>query len=123
LQCFAKNVSTPKGLKVNVEEFGLDQKLENSLEITIFRVIQELVTNIIKHAQATEATIALTSHNSSINIIVEDNGKGFSFKKTNKNKIGIGLETIEKRIEHLGGTFEVDSHPNRGTSIILNLPT
>ncbi|WP_121666378.1 tetratricopeptide repeat-containing sensor histidine kinase [Mesonia aquimarina] len=119
---FAKNVSTPNGLKVHVEEFGLDQKLENSLEITIFRIIQELVTNIIKHAEATEANISFTNHNSTLNIIIEDNGKGFDPKTASKNKTGIGLETIEKRIEHLGGNFDIDTHPNRGTSIIINLP-
>ncbi|MDR6300580.1 tetratricopeptide repeat-containing sensor histidine kinase [Mesonia maritima] len=119
---FAKNISNVDGLQVEVEEFGLDQKLENSLEITIFRIIQELVTNIIKHANATEATISLTSHNSSLNIIVEDNGKGFNKSKLHGKKDGIGLSTIEKRIEHLGGTLEIDSHQNRGTSIIINLP-
>lgn len=119
---FARNISNVDGLQVEVEEFGLDQKLENSLEITIFRIIQELVTNIIKHANATEATISLTSHNSSLNIIVEDNGKGFNKSQLNEKKDGIGLSTIEKRIEHLGGTLEIDSHQHRGTSIIINLP-
>jgi len=104
-------------LSLKVEHFGLENRLENSLEIRIFRIIQELVTNIIKHAKATEATISLTNHNSTLNIIVEDNGKGF---KTNKN--GMGLATIEKRIENLGGTLEIDSYPNKGSSIIINLP-
>ncbi|HIB38605.1 sensor histidine kinase [Mesonia sp.] len=115
---FTQNISNEK-LKIEIEHFGLKNRLDNSLEIRIFRIIQELVTNIIKHAEASEASISLTNHNSTLNIIVEDNGKGFT---NNSKKRGVGIATIEKRIENLGGTLEIDSNPNRGSSIIINLP-
>jgi len=108
-------------LVLKVEHFGLENRLENSLEIRIFKIIQELVTNIIKHAKATEASISLTNHNETLNIIVEDNGKGFTTNKISKTE-GMGLETIEKRIENLRGTLEIDSYPYKGSSIIINLP-
>jgi signal transduction histidine kinase len=120
LKKLINNISSEK-LMIEIKHFGLENRLENSLEIRIFRIIQELITNIIKHAQASKASIALTNHNTTLNIIVEDNGKGFSVNKTAKVR-GMGLSTVEKRIENLGGTLEIDSYPNKGTSIIINLP-
>ena len=116
----AKKVSNGN-LLVEVQDYGLEQRLDNALEITIFRMIQELVTNAIKHAKATEIHISLTNHNSLLNIIVEDNGIGFDTKVLPK-KEGMGLATIEKRVEHLEGTFEMDSTIGKGTNIIINIP-
>ena len=85
-------------------------------------MIQELCTNIIKHSKAHEVNIYLTQHkNSEINIIVEDNGIGFDFKNIELYK-GIGLKNIEKKVEQMGGTFSIDSHPGKGTTIIIDAP-
>lgn len=117
----AKKVSNGKHLQIEVQDHGLEERLDNALEITIFRIIQELITNTIKHADASEIHISLTNHDSLLNIIVEDNGKGFDAKVLPK-KDGMGLATIEKRIEHLEGTFEIDSTINKGTNILINIP-
>ncbi|MBX2828392.1 MAG: sensor histidine kinase, partial [Flavobacteriaceae bacterium] len=117
----AKNASISDGLTIEVEDFGLNEKLEGSLEISIFRIIQELVTNIIKHAQASEAQISITQHEDVLNIIVEDNGKGFNPRKKIKED-GMGLHSIEKRVEHLEGSLEVDAAPGRGTNILIDIP-
>ena len=117
----AKKVSNSNKIQVEVKDFGLEERLDNSLEISIFRMIQELITNCIKHAGANEIHISLTNHDSLLNIIIEDNGKGFD-PKTIVDKDGMGLKTIEKRVEHLEGTFEIDSTPNQGTNIIINIP-
>jgi hypothetical protein len=106
---------------VQVIPFGLNERLENSLELAIFRMIQELLTNAVKHAQATEITISLTQHENNLNIIIEDNGKGFNPKNRNKNE-GMGLTHIEKKTEQLGGNFSIDSTEGRGTSILIDLP-
>lgn len=120
VQRLARNVSSPN-LTVEVQDFGLEKRLNPDLEITIFRIVQELVTNIIKHAQATETTISLTQHKNELNIMVEDNGIGF---KTGKlpEKEGMGLGSIERRVEHLEGTMEVDSTIGKGTNIIIDIP-
>ena len=117
----AKNASGTNKLKVEVQDFGLEDRLENSLEITIFRIIQELMSNVIKHADASEATISITQHKDSLNIIVEDNGRGFDAQKF-QQKEGMGLSGIERRIEHLEGTLEVDSTPGNGTSVLIDIP-
>ena len=121
VQQLARNASGTSKLNIEVEDFGLDERIENSLEISIFRMIQEIVTNIVKHAEASSAGISITQHEESLNIIIEDNGKGFDPKKV-VTKDGMGLSSIERRIEHLEGSFEVDSTIGKGTTIIIDIP-
>ncbi len=121
IEKLAKNASISNKLTIEVQDFGLDERLENSLEISIFRIIQELVTNIIKHSNASEASISITNLDTSLSIIVEDNGKGFN-PKTIHGRDGMGLSSIEKRIEHLEGTMEVDSTIGIRTSILIDIP-
>lgn len=118
----AEKMSVLEKMTINVIPFGLSERLENPKEITLFRMIQELCTNIIKHSQATEINIYLTQHNhTDINIIIEDNGIGFNPKKV-VSKDGIGLKSIEKKVEQMEGTFTIDSVINKGTTIIIDLP-
>ncbi len=118
----AEKMSIINKLVFNVIPFGLTQRLTNSAEILLFRIIQELCTNIIKHAEANEVNIYLTQHNNDlINVIIEDNGKGFDYKKL-INTDGIGLKNIEKKVEQMNGTFTVDSVLQKGTTIIIDLP-
>lgn len=118
---FAAKVSTANRLAIQVEEHGMDSRLENSLEIAIFRVIQELITNVIKHSQATEAFIHLTQHEQSINVMVEDNGIGFDRTKIKPGNT-MGLYSIQKRIENLGGSVTIEPIPEKGTSVIIDIP-
>ena len=118
----AEKMSILERLKINVIPFGLTERLDNQTEVSLFRMIQELCTNIIKHSLATEVNIYLTQHNpNEINIIIEDNGTGFNPKKTTQNT-GIGLKSIEKKVEQMGGTFTIDSILTKGTTIIIDLP-
>lgn len=121
VQKLARTVSNANSLTIDVQDFGLENRIANELEITIFRIIQELVTNIVKHAHATEANISLTQHDNELNIMVEDNGKGFIAEKF-QDKDGMGLGSIERRIEHLDGAMEVDSTIGRGTSVSIDIP-
>ncbi|MDI9258310.1 sensor histidine kinase [Flavobacterium sedimenticola] len=121
VQNIAKKVAIPNKLKVEVIPFGMENRLENKLEVTLFRMIQEILTNAIKHAQASQITISLTQDSDSINIIIEDNGKGFNVKALNKNE-GMGLHNIEKKVEQLNGTFNIDSFEGKGTTIIIDIP-
>ncbi|WP_052823430.1 tetratricopeptide repeat-containing sensor histidine kinase [Neotamlana sedimentorum] len=122
VQNMASTVSVSNKITIDVVDHGLENRLENSLELTIFRIIQELVTNIIKHAQATEATIHLTNHDDMLNIMVEDNGKGFNPKQITKTNSGMGISSIDKRIEHLNGKMTIESDRNQGTTIIIDIP-
>ncbi len=118
----AEKVSSANRISITVKDFGLDNRLENSLELTLFRIIQELITNIIKHANATTANIHLTNHGDTLNILVEDNGVGFNSKRTAWSEKGMGLKSIDKRIAHLDGTFHVESEPGKGATVIIDIP-
>ncbi|MUP44919.1 sensor histidine kinase [Gramella sp. BOM4] len=118
---FASKVSASNKLIIEVEDNGMDERLENSLEILIFRIIQELITNVIKHSGASEASIYLTHHGDEISIMVEDNGKGFDPGML-RPKEGMGIYSIQKRVEHRGGSVDVESIPEKGTSVIINMP-
>ena len=121
LKKLAAKIATPGKLEIEVLAFGFNERLENTREITLFRMVQELVTNIIKHAKATEASIQLTLHDDIVNIIIEDNGKGFN-TDTIDDADGMGIISIKKKTTQLGGTFTIDSTPGRGTTIVIDLP-
>lgn len=116
----ASKIGSANKIDIEVIAHGLENRLENSLELSLFRTIQELITNSIKHAEATKATIQLTQFENSLNIIVEDDGKGFNVDELTQK--GIGLNNIKKRIEHLEGTLTIDSTIGRGTTIVVDVP-
>ena len=121
IQMMAEKISSADKIKIDVIDFGLDKRLENNIELTVFRIIQELITNIIKHANAKNATINISLYDQNLNIIIEDDGIGFEIKKVNL-KDGMGISSIKTRVEHLKGTFEVDSSLGNGSSIIIDIP-
>ncbi|MEW7277877.1 sensor histidine kinase [Aquimarina sp. 2201CG1-2-11] len=121
IQNYAIKISASNSLIVEVSDYGMEQRLNNSMEITIFRIIQELITNVIKHANAKEITIDITNHQDSINIVVEDDGSGFDMKAM-KLKKGMGLSSINKRIENLKGSLNIDTNAGKGTTIIIDIP-
>lgn len=118
----AQKVSQLNGLEIEVVHHEMTNRLENSLELSIFRIIQELITNIIKHAQATSATIHLINHGDSLNIMIEDNGVGFETRHVLTRSSGMGISNIDRRIEHLNGSLTLESEPGKGTTVILDIP-
>jgi two-component system NarL family sensor kinase len=108
-------------LKINLYTEGLQNRLNANIETVLYRVIQECVNNVIKHAEATQLDISLIKEDEGIAAMIEDNGKGFD--TTNKTTIGgIGLKNISTRIEFLNGTVEWKSAPEKGTLIAIYIP-
>jgi two-component system NarL family sensor kinase len=108
-------------LKVRVYTEGLDDRMDSNLEIVLYRVIQECVNNVIKHADASRLDISVLKDKQGISATIEDNGKGFDIGDKDKFE-GIGLKNIITRIEYLKGMVDFDSSPGRGTLIALNVP-
>ena len=121
VKLMAEKISSANNIQIEVIDFGLESPVENSLEISLFRIIQELTTNIIKHAKATMATINISQDKEDITILIEDNGQGMDSTQINIQK-GMGLHSIQTRVEHLEGSFTIDSTPTKGTTIIINIP-
>lgn len=118
-KAIANQISDTEKLSIKVINIDVNKRLENTTEIQIFRIIQELLTNSIKHSNASEVIIQFAEENNVLNIIVEDNGKGFDITK---NTTGTGLINIERRVDKLNGELVIDSSLNNGTTVILNIP-
>jgi two-component system, NarL family, sensor kinase len=104
-------------IKINFQHFGNDIQLPKNIETVIYRIVQELVNNIIKHAEASEALVQINSHEDTLFITVEDNGKGFDYLKKN---MGIGLKNIKSRIDFLNATLD-EEHNKNGTTFTINI--
>jgi PAS domain S-box-containing protein len=101
-------------------ECVLNHRLNINIELTIYRIIQESLTNIRKYAGVTEATVTIRELDNSIRVMIEDKGKGFD--RTVQNK-GVGLFSMDERARSVGGELMVYSSPGKGTKIILEVPT
>lgn len=112
--------------RIRLSGFALDcyvigelPKFEKNTELILYRAIQEAVTNIIKHAEATEAIVQIMGEEGRLLITVEDNGKGFDTKEILAT--GIGLGNISSRVAILGGILNISSKPGDGTSIYIEI--
>lgn len=100
-------------------------ELTEGVRVMLFRSIQELLTNTVKHAQATRATVRLMNDADELCVVVEDNGVGFDASSHGcvpSTAGGFGLFSIRERIGHLGGRVDVDSSPGKGTRIQISVP-
>jgi len=106
-----------------IDELGEDTEASTEKDLIILRLFQEIINNIIKHAQASQIAISLNYKQGNLVIIINENGIGFNYQEIAKNITGgLGLHTIEKRVKLIGGTFKVDSEIGKGTEITLNIP-
>ncbi len=108
-------------LHMSYETFGLESNMNSLVENTLFRAIQEILNNTIKHSQATALSFYVTQRVNEINLMAEDNGKGFDTADL-EHLNGSGLTYMKTRIENLNGSIHIDSTPLRGTLINIVLP-
>jgi PAS domain S-box-containing protein len=112
---FSERTGVVGELRMNREEF----ELEDRVATTVFRVVQEALTNVARHAGASRVTVAIEETDDAIGLTVHDNGRGFA--ATNGRKT-FGLLGMRERIAMLGGHLEIDSQPGRGTRIVASIP-
>lgn len=91
-------------------------------DLMLFRIIQELLQNIIKHAKAKKISLELCSEADYMELVIKDDGVGFAHADPDVNKAGMGLANIKKRTALLGGDMQISSTPNFGTTISITLP-
>jgi PAS domain S-box-containing protein len=117
------NISQNEILQFKFRHRGMKARVNPQVEIGLFRVLQELITNIMKHAQASRVDIMLKQYKHKIILKVEDNGIGFqgSFEEMQLN--GIGLRNITSRVNGLLGKVTLDSSQKQGTAVIIEIPT
>jgi len=96
------------------------EELDQAIELNLYRITQELLNNGVKHSNATNIFVQLVKNEDRLTLMVEDNGRGFEINEL-KNSDGIGLSNIEMRTKVLGGELNIDSSPNRGTVITIEV--
>ena len=106
-------------LKFNTQFYGLEKRLDGPTEIIVYRIIQELLNNVMKHAKATEVLVQVMRHVNNLNITIEDNGTGFPSDAVD-SKNGAGLVNVQARVDYLKGTLDVQSIAGKGTSIHID---
>jgi two-component system NarL family sensor kinase len=122
LKEYCNSINETQLLSVKYQAFGFEGRLESSIEIIIYRIIQELVNNTLKHAAATEVLVQLIKEQDRLSIIVEDNGKGFDTGILDTSKAA-GFASIASRVDYLKGRLEVQSSPGKGTMVNIELNT
>ena len=107
-------------LDVQVEARLGAQRLPADVETALYRIVQEALTNVVKHAQAQHVSIVLTRKQGSVLVMIEDDGRGFDPAKPSAE--GLGLQGMRERVELLDGSFQVETAPRTGTTLIVELP-
>lgn len=118
---FSRNLRIP----INFEARGFRGRLQPHVEIALYRIVQEALTNIAKHAQATQISVTLEHNGESVRAMVTDNGRGFDLKAildSGDLDRGLGLFGMQERASLLGGSFTIDTDLGRGTSICVEVP-
>lgn len=108
-------------LEVTLDVTGFDRKIPGNVEAVVYRIVQECVNNVIKHAQASHLDIQIHNEGDHISATIEDNGKGFDTSLLQTSG-GIGVKGMMARVEFLGGKMEYDSAPGKGTVVAIHIP-
>lgn len=121
LKDFCNDVNQSGALQVSYQSIGMqDVNIDQTTAITVYRVVQELLNNTMKHAGARTAIVQLVKRDRQLTVTVEDDGRGFDTSKLGQEK-GIGWSNILNRVEFLKGKLDIDSQPGQGTSIQIEL--
>jgi signal transduction histidine kinase len=108
------------GLSVHLDTENQERVSDETIKALLYRVVRELLFNVVKHAQTGEARLSLTREKGGLRVVVEDEGKGFV--PENGLESGLGLTSVRKRIEELGGNVKITSQPGVGTRVTIEVP-
>lgn len=121
LKDYCNDINLSGALQVSYQSFGMNQAvIEQTTAIIVFRIVQELLNNTIKHAGATSAIVQLSKTEELLSVTVEDNGKGFDTAILKKST-GIGWDNIQNRVDFLKGKLDVSAKAGKGTSVLIEL--
>ena len=115
----------PDGIAYHLETAGEAARLPGSTEVAVYRVVQEALTNVRKHSEASVVILHIQFEPENVSVDVSDNGKGFNLAKTMRSAISVGhmgLLGMSERVSMLGGTLKIETRPGAGTSISLTIP-
>jgi signal transduction histidine kinase len=125
IQNLVTKITSDSHLKGSFTYVGKEIRLVPDAELCLFRIVQEALSNIIKHSHAAEFSIQLIFNEEDVSLIISDDGRGIPaeyFQSKDLRNFGIGLFNMKERVENLKGSFKINSFPEEGTSIIIQLP-
>ncbi|MDY6844128.1 MAG: PAS domain S-box protein [Thermodesulfobacteriota bacterium] len=125
LQSLINQIESQTDIAIEFRAIGFKERLNQKIELILFRVIEECLTNIVKHSQASKSRIHLIYAFPKVVVTVEDNGKGFDKEKFLANSMadrGLGILSIQERVKFFKGQFEINSIPHSGTHIKIEIP-
>ena len=125
LEAYVRSFSQRTGIQTDLVQDRMEGRVASELEIAVYRVVQEALTNVSKHAQATSCRVYLHRLPYSLLVTVEDDGTGFDRGRLDgtNERPGVGLVGVRERVSRLGGTFRLDTHVGKGTRLTIELPT
>ncbi len=122
LQDLCGKINRTGKLTVRFNAYHLNKKFRKEFEMEVYRMIQEITNNVLKHSGAKTFDIQLINDENKLTVTAEDDGKGFNYKKTLKSGKGRGLVNILNRVNYLQGSIRYDTSINKGTTVIIELP-
>jgi signal transduction histidine kinase len=122
LQWHVENFSQRTGVQVDFENSGIDGRFASELESTVYRLIQEALSNVAHHAGVAKAKLKVWSNRHQVCVEVEDSGIGFDLTQVLQSNEGTGLTEMRERVAWLGGQFALESTPGKGTRLVASLP-
>ncbi len=123
LRWYADRFASRTGISVTVQGKDPSPRLNTSSENTLFRIVQETLTNVAKHAQAAQVTVIVVVRKGAVRIVVTDDGVGFNVADVVNSDVqqGWGLTTMSERVNSLGGSFDIESRPGHGTRVVVEI--
>ncbi len=124
LHAYSKSLAARKKIKIQMTAFGGVEALGATKRTVLFRVAQEALTNVARHAQATQIKMSISEISGAIRMEINDNGKSFEVKKAllAKNPKRLGLLGMKERVEMVGGSLTIESSPGHGTTVCAEIP-
>jgi two-component system CheB/CheR fusion protein len=124
LKSYIQRWSVHLGIQVEFHATAIDpDRLTLEIETVLYRIAQEALNNVAKHAQASTVAIVLERRRGQVSLIIEDDGVGFDFQEVRgESDIGLGLIGMRERATLLGGTIEIETQPTRGTTVVVRIP-
>jgi signal transduction histidine kinase len=120
---FTRQWSRHTGIAVKpLRHLAGSEHLLSAVDTNFYRIMQEALNNVRKHANATQVDLSLKRHKDSVRMIISDNGKGFNTKSAKKKRTGFGLVGMRERAALIGATLEIESTPGQGTTIYVSVP-
>jgi len=122
LESYIDELTKQQNLKAIFSHHNIPKNLSNNLALCIYRVTQECLGNIVKHANIQEASVTLTGFTRSIRLVIRDQGNGFSKQKLRAFQQGLGFVSMVERTRLVKGKLHIDSKVNQGTQVVLKIP-